>query len=233
MPVGENELRYQAKEDDPYSSHSVILRFAGEGGGRRLLDVGSAQGVLAQRFRERGFEVTCIEGDRALAALGRDKCDAMIVADLDQGLPELKGRFDVIVCGDILEHLKRPSALLAGLSLYLKATGWTILSVPNVAHAFVRLNLLFGRFEYMEQGILDRTHLRFFTRQSFCRFLEEAGWTIEQMTSTPVPLLLILPAHRERIWLRAVHAINAGMARVWPTMFGYQFVALTRPRGSA
>jgi len=228
--MAETPLRYQPKGEDPYSSHSVILRMVGEGRGQRLLDVGRAQGVLAQRFRERGFVVTCVEGDPALAALGRNQCDEMIVANLDESVPELKGQFDVIVYGDILEHLKNPARLLAGLNRFLTPTGRVIVSVPNFAHAFVRLNLLLGRFEYMERGILDRTHLRFFTRRSFRRFLEEAGLAVEQMTATPVPLLLVLAKHRERAWLRLLHAVNAGMARGWPTMFGYQFVAVARPR---
>src|SRR5580698_9899876 len=77
------ELTYQSKISDPYSIHSVILARMGEGKGRRVLDVGSAQGVLAQKFTERGFEVTCVEGSPELAALGKDKCQEMIVADLD------------------------------------------------------------------------------------------------------------------------------------------------------
>jgi 2-polyprenyl-3-methyl-5-hydroxy-6-metoxy-1,4-benzoquinol methylase len=229
----ETVLRYQSKEDDPYSSHAVILRMAGEGRGKRLLDVGSAQGVLAQRFRDRGFTVTCIESDPALAALARDKCDKMIVADLDDGVPGLDGTFDVIVCGDILEHLKEPSALLAGLNRCLAPDGRVIVSAPNVAHLFVRMNLLCGRFEYMERGILDRTHLRFFTRRSFRRLLDEAGLVVERMAATPVPLLLVWPSHRERAWLRTLHAMSAAAARSWPAMFGYQFVAVARLRRNA
>jgi 2-polyprenyl-3-methyl-5-hydroxy-6-metoxy-1,4-benzoquinol methylase len=223
-------VRYQPKEDDPYSSHSIILRLAGEGQGKRLLDVGSAQGMLAQRFRERGFAVTCIEAEASLAALGCDKCDKMIVADLDESVPQLKERFDVIVCGDILEHLRNPSAVLVELNRCLTTDGRVIVSVPNVAHLFVRMNLLCGRFEYMERGILDRTHLRFFTRKTFRHLLDEAGLVVEQMLTTPVPLLLVLAAHRDRAWLRALHVINAIVARSWPTMFGYQFVAVARPR---
>jgi 2-polyprenyl-3-methyl-5-hydroxy-6-metoxy-1,4-benzoquinol methylase len=231
--VGENVLRYKPKEHDPYSSHSLILRLVGEGRGQLLLDVGSAQGMLAQRFRERGFKVTCIEGDTALAALGRDKCHEMIVADLDSGVPELKKQFDVIVCGDILEHLKDPATILTGLTRHLKSRGRVIVSVPNFAHVFVRLQLLFGRFDYMERGILDRTHLRHFTRKTFCRLLEETGLVVERLTTTPLPLPLILPIYHNRPWLRWLHALDAALARGWPTMFGYQFVAVARPRSAS
>lgn len=223
-------LRYQPKWDDPYSSHSLIMAYAGDGRGRRLLDVGAAQGVLAERFRERGFAVTCLEGDSALAELGRGKCDEMILADLDGPLPEIAGKFDVIVYGDVLEHLRKPDTVMRRLNERLNPEGMVIASVPNFVHLFVRLTVLAGRFEYMERGILDRSHLRFFTRATFRRFLEEAGLVVERLEATPVPLLLVVPARYHGAWLRRLHWLNALLARGWKTMFGYQFVAVARPR---
>jgi 2-polyprenyl-3-methyl-5-hydroxy-6-metoxy-1,4-benzoquinol methylase len=225
-----NELRYQPKENDRYSSHAQILRLVGEGNGRRLLDVGSAQGVLAQRFMERKFEVTCIEGNPELAAAARERCHQMIVADLDQGLPQLMGRFDVIVYGDILEHLKNPLEVFVGFNRHLSPAGKVIVSVPNFVHLFVRLNILVGRFEYMDRGILDRTHLRFFTLASFQRFLAQAGLAVEELLVTPAPLLLLVPPRYHGWWLRLLHGVNALLARCWRTMFGYQFIAVASPR---
>jgi SAM-dependent methyltransferase len=224
-------LTYQSKISDPYSSHSVILARVGEGKGRRLLDVGSAQGVLAQKFTERGFEVTCVEGSAELAALGKDKCHEMIVADLDKPLPQLNGQFDVIVYGDILEHLRNPMEVFRGFNRYLRPNGQVIVSVPNLAHAWIRLNLLFGRFEYADRGILDRTHLRFFTLRAFREFLGDAGLEWEAIVATPVPLLLVVPPrYQGGGWLKALHSVNAAVAKCWKTMFGYQFVAVARPR---
>jgi SAM-dependent methyltransferase len=224
------DLTYQSKVDDPYSSHSIILAQVSDGRGKRLLDVGSAQGVLAQKFTERGFEVTCIEGSQKLAALGRDKCHEMIVADLDKPLPQLNGQFDVIVYGDILEHLRNPMEVFTGFNRSLRPGGQVIVSVPNVAHLWVRLNLLLGRFEYADRGILDRTHLRFFTLFIFKRFLSDAGLEWDRIDATPVPLLLLVPKRHQGKWLHAVHALNAQLARWWKDMFGYQFVAVAHPR---
>jgi len=223
-------LTYQSKISDPYSSHSVILARVGEGKGRRLLDVGSAQGVLAQKFTERGFEVTCVEGSAELAALGKDKCHEMIVADLDKPLPQLNGQFDVIVYGDILEHLRNPMEVFRGFNRSLCPHGRVIVSVPNLAHAWIRLSLLFGQFEYADRGILDRTHLRFFTLHTFEEFLRDAGLDWEEIVATPVPLLLVVPPRYHGGWLKALHAVNAAVAKCWKTMFGYQFVAVARPR---
>lgn len=223
-----SSFRYVVKEDDPFSSHSVILAKVGSGKGRRLLDVGAAQGVLAQRFTEMGYEVTCIEGDRELAEQARAKCRELIVADLDGPLPQLAGRYDVIVYGDILEHLKNPLAVFRGLNQYVAPGGKIIVSVPNVAHLYVRLRLLAGHFDYMERGIMDRTHLRFFTLATLRSFLKEAGVQPVEIVATPVPLYLVWPKARNAAWLRALHRLNAALARNWPTMFGYQFVAVCR-----
>lgn len=221
-------FRYVAKEQDPFSSHSVILAKVGSGKGRRLLDVGAAQGVLAQRFTEMGYEVTCIEGDRELAGQARAKCRELIVADLDGPLPRLSGRYDVIVYGDILEHLKNPLVVFAGLNQYLAPGGTIIVSVPNIAHLYVRLKLLVGHFDYMERGIMDRTHLRFFTLASLKSFLKQARVQPVEMVATPVPLYLVWPNARDAAWLRALHRLNTALARNWPTMFGYQFVVVCR-----
>jgi len=223
-------LTYQSKVDDPYSSHSVILARVGDGKGKRLLDVGSAQGVLAQRFTQRGFEVTCIEGSPELAALGKDKCHEMIVADLDKPLPPLNGQFDVIVYGDILEHLRNPMDVFTGFNRSLRPEGRVIVSVPNVAHLWVRVNLLLGRLPYTDRGILDRTHLRFFTLSSFRRFLTEAGLECDRIIGTPVPLFLAVPQRYHGAWLRALQALNALVTRCWKTLFGFQFVAVAHPR---
>jgi 2-polyprenyl-3-methyl-5-hydroxy-6-metoxy-1,4-benzoquinol methylase len=221
-------FRYQSKENDPYSSHSVILSRVGEGAGKRILDVGSAQGELAVRFRERGFRVTCIEGDPVLAEAGKNKCDEMILADLDQPVSKLVGQFDIIVYGDVLEHLKNPLAVFRDLNQYLAPGGTIIVSVPNVAHLYVRLKLLVGHFDYMDRGIMDRTHLRFFTLASLLTLLQESGLRPVEVVGTPAPLYLVWPDSRESAWLRISHGINAALARNWRTMFGFQLVAVCR-----
>jgi len=222
--------RYVAKDEDPFSSHSLILAKVGDGYGRRLLDVGSAQGVLAERFTQRGFEVTCIEGDSQLAALAQSRCHKVICVDLEGPLPQLEGQFDVIVYGDILEHLKNPLDFIRVFNQYLAPKGKVIVSVPNIAHLFVRLSLLVGRFEYMERGILDRTHLRFFTLASFRQFLSAADVTLVEICATPVPLYLIWPVLKKWVWLRMLHHINAAVSSAWKTMFAYQFIAVAQRR---
>jgi len=181
--------RYTLK-DDPYSSHSVILDWLGDGRGRRLLDVGAADGLLSRLLSERGWKVTGLEADPAAAAAGAAHCERMIVADLDAGIPPLEGQFDAIVCADVLEHLRDPAGALATLRRALARGGQVVISMPNVAHLWMRLSLLAGRFEYAERGILDRTHLRFYTRRTLTALVTGAGLRIARLTARALPRLL-------------------------------------------
>ncbi len=136
--------------------------------GSRVLEVGSAAGHVTQVLKRQGCEVTGLELDPALASLARSLCRRMVVGniedlDLDAQVPE---EFDVILCGDILEHLKDPEAVLRKLKRHLAPTGHFVVSLPNVAHGSVRLSLLEGQFTYVKEGLLDATHLRFFTLDS-------------------------------------------------------------------
>jgi 2-polyprenyl-3-methyl-5-hydroxy-6-metoxy-1,4-benzoquinol methylase len=218
---------YQLKKDK-YSSHSVILSLLGEGRGQRLLDIGAAQADMAQLLTSQGYEVTAVEGDPALASMGRGKCREVVVADLDQPLPDLHGPFDIVLYADVLEHLKDPQRALRDINQQLKPGGIVLVSVPNIAHLWVRLRLLRGKFDYMDRGILDRTHLRFFTRVSLEALLREAGLDLVKLTATPVPLPLVVPERYHGLIFRTVHGTNAILARAWKTMLGYQFIAVAR-----
>ena len=214
---------------DRYSSHSAILRLVGEGRGRRLLDVGAAAGLLSRLFTQRGWRVTAIERDPAAAAAGRPYCERMIVADVARGIPPLDEMFDVIVYGDVLEHLVDPVRVLVALNERLAPGGEVVLSIANVAHLWVRLSLLLGRFEYAGRGILDRTHVRFFTERSLRALLSEAGLRLVHLEPTPAPLPQVVPPRFHGAWLDALHAASAAAARAFRRLLGYQFVVVARP----
>jgi len=222
---------YQLK-DDPYSSHSAILSLLGPGEGRRLLDAGAADGFLAELLTGRGFIVTALERDPVQADLARGRCHEVIVADLAEAGPKLPGPFDAIVYGDVLEHLSDPLTALTQVNRHLAPRGVVIASVPNVAHLWVRLLLAAGRFDYADRGILDRTHLRFFTRRTFLALLAQADLAVEDLRATPVPLPLVVPRRLHGKWLHIVHGCSAWASRCWPAGLAYQFVAAARRRPS-
>ncbi len=222
--------RYTLKPD-PHSSHSIILRWAGPGEGRRLLDVGAADGLLSRHLTAAGWRVTGIEGDPELARAGASHCERMVVADLDREVPDPGEEFALIVYGDVLEHLREPLAVLRALNRRLAPNGRVIVSVPNVAHLWIRVSLLAGRFEYADRGILDRTHLRFFTRRSLRALLAEAGLHPVRESATPVPLHQAVPPRWHGVVLDGVHGLSAAAARLLPGLLGYQFVVLAAPGG--
>jgi SAM-dependent methyltransferase len=223
-----SRARYELK-DDPHSSHGLILARLGAGAGRRMLDVGAADGFLAERLTAQGWKVTAIERDPALAARARGRCHEVVIADLERGVPPLPDGFEAVVFGDVLEHLSDPLSALRDLSRLAAPGGTVIVSVPNVAHLTVRLSLLAGRFTYADRGILDRTHLRHFTRRSFLELLREADLPVSELAVTPAPLPLVLPRRFHGTWLGAAQAFGAAAARLWQSGLAYQFVAVCRP----
>jgi len=213
-------------KDDPYSSHSLILSRLGAGRGRRALDVGAADGFLAAELTSRDWKVTALERDPAQAAHAAARCEQAIAVDLEREAPALAGLYDAAIYGDVIEHLSDPLRVMRELGRHLAPGAVVIVSVPNVAHLSVRLSLLFGRFEYRDRGILDRTHLRFFTRRTFVDFLGRAGLAVRELMVTPAPLPLVVPARFHGPWLDALHCFSAGTARAWPRGLAYQFVAV-------
>jgi 2-polyprenyl-3-methyl-5-hydroxy-6-metoxy-1,4-benzoquinol methylase len=186
VPTLENtggELRYEFEIDlEADSVHASVVGLAGES--RRVLELGCATGYMSEVLRARGCYVVGVERDPLMAEVAEQRCDRLIVGDLDllDLAEELAGeRFDVIVAADVLEHLRDPLQVLRSLRPLLAEGGYLVASIPNVAHGSVRLALLEGRFPYQERGLLDRTHLRFFTRESFGQLLEDAGFLISDM----------------------------------------------------
>src|SRR5215218_1856672 len=171
--------------DDRNSSHALITELVGPD--KRVLDVGCAAGNLAEVLTGRGCRVTGIELDPEVARRAEERCERVIVGDverLDLGAELDEGSFDVVLFGDVLEHLKDPLQTLKRLKPFLRAEGYVVASIPNVAHGSVRLALLQGRFQYRSLGLLDDTHLRFFTRESVGQLFEDAGFLITDFRRT-------------------------------------------------
>jgi 2-polyprenyl-3-methyl-5-hydroxy-6-metoxy-1,4-benzoquinol methylase len=149
--------------------------------GKAVLELGPATGRVTRVLSERGCKIVAVEQDGTMAPKLEPYCSRVIVGDVERLLLEEvfgKQRFDVILAGDFLEHLAHPLELLQKLKRYLSEGGYVVASVPNIAHGSVRLSLLQGRFEYKDIGILDRTHLRFFTLESILRLFCDAGFAI-------------------------------------------------------
>jgi 2-polyprenyl-3-methyl-5-hydroxy-6-metoxy-1,4-benzoquinol methylase len=188
---------------------------------QRVLDAGCSTGYLAERLQQRGATVVGLEMDERAAELARRSCAEVYVGDIEtMELPFEPASFDAIVCGDLIEHLRDPQAMLARLRPLLRPGGRLVLSTPNIANWAMRLGLLFGRFRYTEWGILDKTHTRFFTRKTLRECLEAAGYRVVVFDYTvPVPVLSA----------PSVEAIAHGIGRLRPSLLAYQFVVAAEP----
>lgn len=160
---------------DSASVHADVVKLVDEGS--TVLELGPATGYMTQALVQRGCTVVGIELDPAMAVKAEPFTERMIVGDIDELDLEAElgeERFDAIIAADVLEHLRDPLKVVVALKKFLKPDGAFVISFPNVAHGSVRLSLLAGRFDYQDIGLLDSTHLRFFTRESFEELLDEA-----------------------------------------------------------
>ena len=147
---------------------------------QRVLELGCSSGYLSKFLKEElACDVVGVDIDSNAAQQAEAFCEQVIVADLDSDawLTEIEGqKFDVILCADVLEHLKDPVALLASLKPFLHTDSRLLTSVPNIAHVSIRLELLQGHFDYEPLGLLDDTHLHFYTRDGLVSMLMQAGY---------------------------------------------------------
>jgi 2-polyprenyl-3-methyl-5-hydroxy-6-metoxy-1,4-benzoquinol methylase len=163
------------------NSHSLAVLSVRPGS--RVLDLGAADGSVARALKARGCAVWGVEQDKQAAEVAREICDRVVIADLEseEVWSALEGEtFDVIFALDVLEHLRQPAPVLRRASRHLKPTGIVVVSLPNVTHGALRLNLLRGHFEYTPVGLLDRTHLRFFDRRSAEQLMADGGLVISE-----------------------------------------------------
>jgi len=202
-----------------HSGHAKLLALVGRD--RRVLDVGCSSGYLARPLVARGCTVVGLELDPTAAAVAREVCEDVLVGDVEtMELPFAPGSFDVVLCGDLIEHLRDPEAFLGRVRRLLRAEGRVVLSTPNVANWAMRLGLLAGRWRYTERGILDRTHTHLFTRSTLVETLERAGYRVVELDFT-VPL----PVARTPTAERFAHAVG----RLRPPLVAYQFVVAAEP----
>lgn len=223
-------VHYPIKQSK-YSSHYYARRMTGSN--RDVLDIGCGEGFFAAELAKSGNRVTGI--DNRIVPTEAAALERYIQVDLDQGITraveQLCGkRFDRVLLLDVLEHLSQPEQVLQQCHNVLKGEGRLVVSLPNVANIAVRLMLLLGRFDYQERGLLDKTHLRFFTRKTARRLLEQNGYSIVEEKQTVIPIELILGLSPASALLRILNRMLALATWAMPGLFGYQVMFSARSR---
>ena len=176
------ESIYESQVDPlrPNDAHGISLQLVGQG--KTVLELGAASGHVTKALKSLNNVVTAVERDARFSENLSEIADEVIITDLDWlDLRErLSGKkFEVVLAGDVLEHCSKPELVLLQIHDLLTPDGYVVISLPNVAHGDVRLSLLTGTFDYSDTGLLDRTHLRFFTRSSIHTFLHQSHFQVD------------------------------------------------------
>jgi methionine biosynthesis protein MetW len=238
MPPSAGNYDFAVDPDNANSSYGLIFRRIPEG--CSVLDLGCAHGTLgAVLVERRGCTVVGVDHDEAAVADARRRGIEAHVADLRSAdLDILLGhrRFDRIILADVLEHLVEPERLLAHAVVLLAEGGAIVTSIPNVSHIDIQLMLAGDQWQYVPAGLLDRTHLRFYTLAGIRGLAEACGLGVTEVASVRFPPLAT------EIWQnRPPVGCPPRMLTVWEMLAGhrnphatvYQHVAVLEPRGEA
>ena len=221
-------LRYDFLSTEPDDVAPILASMVKPG---RVLDVGCGTGSITEFIQKKtGADVQGLEPDplRQASAVARGlnvRCGYLTDQILKEG-----GPFDTIIFADVLEHLPSPGEVILLAKRGLAPGGVLVASMPNIAHLFVRLNLLRGEFEYRGSGIMDATHLRWFTKRTVHSFFENLGFKVVQHRYTANTSM---PEYRRRPWrwLPYEKELIRMLLRLAPNLFGCQHVVQAVPIG--
>jgi O-antigen biosynthesis protein len=216
-----------------YDNERPEVRTAVPASARRIIDVGCANGRLGARLKaERpGIEVRGIEVVAEAAQRARSVLDDAVNAGAEAELPEHWPAPDCVIFADVLEHLVDPWAVVRTWRKRLAARGTLVVTIPNVLHRSVVFGVLRGRWDYASEGILDRTHLRFFTRETALALVESGGFRVQSvrrlLDMAGLPGVL---RPRIRAWAQAEERRSfSGMRRKLLDLYTGQFLITAEP----
>ena len=206
--------------------NTAVLALVPEGL-RTVLDVGCGAGGNAAALVADGKIVDGITVSPEEARLASACCRKVWIHDLELGIPEsLNGPYDLCICSHVIEHIRNPTPLLQGIRRVLAPQGILLVALPNLLQYRYRLALCRGRFEYESGGILDSTHVRWYTWDSGKRLLETHGFLVEKrIADGNIPL----PKLRAIFPRSLVRSLDKFALKQFPGLFGYQHLFLARP----
>jgi len=218
-------MKYDVFNTNEYEAHQLELGLIDDNA--RVLDIGCATGLLARELLKKNCETWGIDKDGDAIRLATKHCHKTYTCDLEScdKLPVPKKYFDYVTFFDVIEHLRNPENILSVIKPYVKKGGRVIVSTPNIAHASIRWMLANGTFEYSSTGIMDDTHVHFYTRDSLSRLLEKQGFKVQKIIPTngmcKVPLICKITDKLPVSW-------QYRLVNMLPTLFSYQFIAVTK-----
>jgi 2-polyprenyl-3-methyl-5-hydroxy-6-metoxy-1,4-benzoquinol methylase len=192
--------------------------------GIKVLDVGCSFGLFGERLiKQKNCVVYGIDISKSAIEVAKTRLTDAACLDIENdAVPFFDQRFDLIVFADVLEHLVYPETVLLTFQKYLNQGGSFLISLPNIANVRYRVRHLFGRWNYQDGGILDRTHLHFYTKATARNLVLTQGLEIVKSGSTPGFDFLIGR-------LRPFAAITDRICLSFPRLFANQFIIVAKP----
>lgn len=217
------ESIYDKKKSIYSGINQYLIPFISENS--KILDVGCNTGQLGE-FLERTKNCKVYGIDISATAIheAKNRLSRAISMDIEKESPPPDfNNFDIIIFGDVLEHTRNPELILQKYKNYLAKNGSILTSIPNVANIIVRIKLLLGKWEYRENGVLDNTHLRFFTYKTMKKLFKKVDLAVEKQTF--IPGMYLIKLNQVRFVQKLEHYVN----RLSPTLFAAQFVFSLKP----
>jgi len=213
-------MQYQLKQS-PYSSHGQFLKIIRNN--THVLDIGCGQGFLAKQLSKKSVKVSGIDvHSRNFVWKGLSSYHKLNLENHQNF--RSKRKFDYILLGDVIEHVRNPKDLIQHVGKSLKPRGHIIVSTGNIAIWFYRLSLMLGRFNYGPRGILDNTHVHLYTIRTFKQLIMSAGFHITDISYTNLPFELIFESTGKSFIVRAIDWVYRKFVQIWPAMFAYQTI---------
>jgi methionine biosynthesis protein MetW len=181
MSAGSTRYRADFQANGFSGTHKKAISWVAPGS--RVLEVGCSSGYLGRALIDKGCHVTGLEIDPEAAREARENGLIVKEGSVEDASfrASIAERYDFVLATDVLEHLREPAPVLENFKRWLGPGGQAIISVPNIASWSMREQLFFrGDFEYQETGILDRTHVHFFTWETLHKLLDRQEWTIAE-----------------------------------------------------
>ena len=234
MPEPQVKYQFEVDLDDPNNAHSLLHALVAGSGrqGLEILEVGCSSGYVGATLAAKGHRVTGVEPDPAAADAARSVL-AEVHNDTADGFFDAhpERRFDAVLFGDVLEHMADPASTLRRCVSHLAEQGFVAISLPCITHGSIRAMLLDGKWDYADYGLLDRTHLRFFSREGMAALLADGGLQTTRLLATTMPIDTAVRDYGMTVRKESIAAVEA-LANFDPDLLLFQFVLLAQPPAS-
>ncbi|WP_409985254.1 methyltransferase domain-containing protein [Ottowia sp.] len=227
-------LHVYQREIDTAERTSLSVLAARIPAGARVLDLGCGSGAIGRHLAARGGAgpidgLTISQDEADLAAPHYRRVEVANLESADLTALFAPAGYDIIVCADVLEHIRHPEHVLAQCRTLLADGGHALLSIPNAGYVGLLAELMAGEFRYRPEGLLDETHLRFFTRRTLLRMLTEARWAVDHVETVQRQL----PDSEFNVAFDALPPAVARHLLALPDALTYQFIVATHPAAAA